>query len=167
MYTVLIADDEKIERNGIRQLLKNEIGSYRILEAANGREAEKIIQENKVDNLRTDIRMPYVSGLELAKWTAERSSGTEIIIFSGYHDFTYAKSAIRYGVQDYILKPVDPEEFGRAFLNVRQTLAEKKERLNGQKERESFLNQYFLLNYILSGNPSVRTEATEHINTAE
>ena len=49
MYTVLIADDEKIERNGIRQLLKNEIGSYRILEAANGREAEKIIQENKVD----------------------------------------------------------------------------------------------------------------------
>ena len=129
MYTVLIADDEKIERNGIRQLLKNEIGSYRILEAANGREAEKIIQENKVDILLTDIRMPYVSGLELAKWTAERSSGTEIIIFSGYHDFTYAKSAIRYGVQDYILKPVDPEEFGRAFLNVRQTLAEKKERL--------------------------------------
>lgn len=167
MYTVLIADDEKIERNGIRQLLKNEIGSYRILEAANGREAEKIIQENKVDILLTDIRMPYVSGLELAKWTAERSRGTEIIIFSGYHDFTYAKSAIQYGVQDYILKPVDPEEFGRAFLNVRQTLAEKKERLNGQKERESFLNQYFLLNYILSGNPSVRTEASAHIDTVD
>ena len=75
MYTVLIADDEKIERNGIRQLLNKEAGSYRILEAANGREAEKIIEENKVDILLTDIRMPFVNGLELAKKTSECYGG--------------------------------------------------------------------------------------------
>lgn len=56
MYTVLIADDEKIERNGIRRLLNKEKDSYRILEAEDGREAEKIIREDKVDILLTDIR---------------------------------------------------------------------------------------------------------------
>ena len=88
MYTVLIADDEKIERNGIRRLLNKEKDSYRILEAEDGREAEKIIREDKVDILLTDIRMPYVNGLELARKTSECSGNTQIIIFSGYHDFS-------------------------------------------------------------------------------
>lgn len=164
MYTVLIADDEKIERNGIRQLLNKEAGSYRILEAANGREAEKIIEEDKVDILLTDIRMPFVNGLELAKKTSECSGDTEIIIFSGYHDFDYARTAIRYGVQDYILKPVDPLEFGKAFLHVRQNLSDRKEHLGEKQERIRLLNQYFLLNYILGGNQTALRAAENHID---
>ena len=165
MYTVLIADDEKIERNGIRQLLNKEKGSYRILEAANGREAEKIIQEDKIDILLTDIRMPYVNGLELAKKTYECSGNTEIIILSGYHDFNYARAAIQYGVRDYILKPVDPNEFDRAFLHVRQNLNNRKEHQDEKKERVRLLNQYFLLNYILSGNEATLRAAESHIDT--
>lgn len=164
MYTVLIADDEKIERNGIRQLLNKEAGSYRILEASNGREAEKIIEENKVDILLTDIRMPFVNGLELARKTSECSGDTEIIIFSGYHDFNYARTAIRYGVQDYILKPVDPVEFGRAFLHVRQNLSDRKNHLGEKKERIRLLQQYFLLNYILGGNQTAPRAAESHID---
>lgn len=164
MYTVLIADDEKIERNGIRQLLNKEAGDYRILEAANGREAEKIIEENRVDILLTDIRMPFVNGLELAKKTSECSKDTEIIIFSGYHDFNYARTAIRYGVQDYILKPVDPLEFGKAFLHVRQNLSDRKDYLGEKQERIRLLNQYFLLNYILGGNQTALRAAESHID---
>lgn len=167
MYTVLIADDEKIERNGIRQLLNKEAGDYRILEAANGREAEKIIEENRVDILLTDIRMPFVNGLELAKKTSECSKDTEIIIFSGYHDFNYARTAIRYGVQDYILKPVDPLEFGKAFLHVRQNLSDRKDHLGEKKERIRLLQQYFLLNYILGGNQTALRAAESHIDIGQ
>lgn len=166
MYTVLIADDEKIERNGIRRLLNKEKDSYRILEAENGRDAEKIIREDKVDILLTDIRMPYVNGLELARKTSECSGNTQIIIFSGYHDFSYARMAIQYGVQDYILKPVDPGEFDRAFLHVRQNLSSRKENIEGKKTRVRLLNQYFLLNYILSGRQSVLRAAEKHIDTS-
>ena len=167
MYTVLIADDEKIERCGIRRLIDRENGSYRILEAANGREAEQIIKEDRVDILLTDIRMPFVNGLELARKTSECSEHTEIIIFSGYHDFNYAKTAIRYGVQDYILKPVDPGEFGRAFLHVQQNLNSRRERLNENQERSRLLGQYFLSNYILNGNAAAAEAADAHISLCE
>ena len=66
MYTILIVDDEKIERNGMKFLLKREAEEFQILEASNGREALGILEKQKADILLTDIKMPYMSGLELA-----------------------------------------------------------------------------------------------------
>lgn len=149
MYTVLIADDERIERNGIRHLLKKEKNKYKIYEAVNGREAEKIIKEEQVDILLTDICMPYLNGLELAKRTSRCSEDTGIIIFSGHHDFEYARRAMQYGVRDFLMKPIDPCELNRAILNVEKQLEEKREQAVMQEKRARLLNQYYLTNYIL------------------
>ena len=103
MVTILIADDEKLERNGIKLLLKREGAECEILEAENGKVALGILMEQKVDILFSDIKMPYMNGLELTEKARELYPDLEIIIFSGYNDFTYARDALRYGVVDYVL----------------------------------------------------------------
>lgn len=87
MITILIADDEKLERNGIKFLLKREQEELEILEAINGKDAAGILQKKQVDILFSDIKMPYMTGLELAKAARELQPEIEIVIFSGYNDF--------------------------------------------------------------------------------
>ena len=115
MIRILIVDDEKLERNGIKFLLKREPGEYQVLEAENGREALGLLQTEQVDILLSDVKMPYMNGLELSKHVREQYPDLPIIIFSGYNDFSYAREAIRYGVLDYVLKPVDPQEFHKTL----------------------------------------------------
>lgn len=152
MLTILIVDDEKIEREGIKFLLKREGGEFHILEASNGIEALGILEKNEIDIMFTDIKMPYLSGIELAKRTRCKNKDMEIIICSGYGDFAYAQEAIRNDVMDYILKPVDPAEFHRMFLQIQEKISQKnKERLENKKQK-GHLSKYFLLNYLYTGN---------------
>lgn len=111
MYRVLVVDDEKLERDGIRFLLSMEEGEWEIYEAANGKLALNELRKHPVDLMLTDIKMPHMDGLELSKKAREEYPDLEIIIFSGYGDFAFAQEAIRYGVTDYVLKPVDPDRF--------------------------------------------------------
>ena len=117
MITILIVDDEKLERRGIRFLLKRE-GDFQILEAANGKDALGIL---------------------------------EIVIFSGYNDFSYAREALRYGVVDYVLKPVDPNEFHKTFQRVMENISSKEEKQKQQNRKEDYLKKYFFLRYLYSG----------------
>ena len=152
MLTILIVDDEKIERQGLKFLLKREEEELRILEAANGLKALDILEKEEIDIMITDIKMPYMSGIELAKETRQRNQEIEIVICSGYGDFAYAQEAIRYDVMDYILKPVDPAEFHKRFLQIHKKVKLKnKEQLENQKQK-GHLNKYFLLNYLYTGN---------------
>lgn len=127
MITILIVDDEKLERRGIRFLLKRE-GDFQILEAANGKDALGILASNHVDILFSDVKMPYMNGLELTKAVREDHPDMEIVIFSGYNDFSYAREALRYGVVDYVLKPVDPNEFHKTFQRVMENISSKEEK---------------------------------------
>ena len=141
MITILIADDEKLERNGIKFLLKREQEELEILEAINGKDAAGILQKKQVDILFSDIKMPYMTGLELAKAARELQPEIEIVIFSGYNDFSYAKEALHYGVVDYVLKPVDPGEFHETyweniFCRIFCMTAKKK---TGQKLRSFYV----------------------------
>lgn len=111
MYRVLVVDDEKIEREGIKFLLSREEGEFEISEASNGRQALEILRNEEIDILLTDIKMPHMDGLELAKKAKEKKEELQIVIFSGYNDFSFAQEAIRYGVKEYVLKPVDPDIF--------------------------------------------------------
>ena len=106
MYRVLVVDDEKIEREGIKFLLSREEGEFEISEASNGRQALEILRNEEIDILLTDIKMPHMDGLELAKKAKEKKEELQIVIFSGYNDFSFAQEAIRYGVKEYVLKPV-------------------------------------------------------------
>ena len=115
MYRVLVVDDEKIEREGIKFLLSREEGEFEISEASNGRQALEILRNEEIDLLLTDIKMPHMDGLELAKKAKEEKEELQIVIFSGYNDFSFAQEAIRYGVKEYVLKPVDPDIFSETL----------------------------------------------------
>lgn len=74
--------------------------------------------------------MPYMSGLELVCQVREKDRNMEIVIFSGYNDFSYAREALRYGVVDYVLKPVDPEEFSKTLSRVIENIRTRRRRKN-------------------------------------
>lgn len=151
MITILIVDDEKLERRGIRFLLKREEGEFQILEATNGKDALGVLESNHVDILFSDVKMPYMNGLELTKAVREDHPDMEIVIFSGYNDFSYAREALRYGVVDYVLKPVDPEEFHKTFQRVMENISSKIEKKEQQEKKEDYLKKYFLLKYLYGG----------------
>ena len=114
LMKILVAEDEPAIRQGIIALIGNLGLSVEITGAAeDGMEALELMAATRPDVLITDIRMPGMSGLELIGKAKELYPGTEYVILSGYSEFEYAKQAMRYGVQDYILKPPRKEEVGR------------------------------------------------------
>lgn len=118
MYKILIVDDEKIERRGIKSLLKKLNIELEIHETSNGKEALEYLLENEIDILFTDIKMPFMDGIELIENVKNNNLDIKIVIFSGYEEFEYAKFATKMGVQDYILKPVNPKEFEATVLKI-------------------------------------------------
>ncbi len=130
MYQILIADDEAAERDVIRFLLKKYDFPLQITEAANGRDALDLLQKKSFDILYTDIKMPFIDGLKLAGEARGLYPEMPIIFFSGYDDFDYVKEALSLHVVNYILKPVDPDEFEKTIRSVLDTL-----RLREQKSR--------------------------------
>lgn len=137
MYRVLVVDDEKLERDGIRFLLSMEEGEWEIYEAANGKLALNELRKHPVDLMLTDIKMPHMDGLELSKKAREEYPDLEIIIFSGYGDFAFAQEAIRYGVTDYVLKPVDPDRFHDTIQKIQKEIASRRAAVHKRKELSS------------------------------
>lgn len=164
MMNILIADDEKIEREGIRYLLSLEKGERRIFEAANGKQAMQILRTENIDMILTDIKMPVMDGLELARRAKELFPEIRIVIFSGYNDFTFAQEAIRYGVTDYILKPVDPDNFHEIIEKAEKNMRERQAEENREIRRQNFLQQYFLQNYLYSGKKEILEKAGEFVD---
>ena len=144
MYKLLIVDDEKIERNGIKYLLEEERQELEIYEAVNGRDAIEFLEKNHVDILLTDVKMPFIDGIELIRRTAPLYPDMKIIIFSGYSEFEYAKFAMKMGVQDYVLKPVDPEEFASTISKVIGELDEISIKNEHEQESKEYLGKHFL-----------------------
>ena len=164
MMNILIADDEKIEREGIRYLLSLEKGERRIFEAGNGKQAMQILRTENIDMILTDIKMPVIDGLELARRAKELFPEIRIVIFSGYNDFTFAQEAIRYGVTDYILKPVDPDNFHEIIEKAEKNMRERQAEENREIRRQNFLQQYFLQNYLYSGKKEILEKAGEFVD---
>ena len=164
MMNILIADDEKIEREGIRYLLALEKGERRIFEAANGKQAMQILRTENIDMILTDIKMPVMDGLELARRAKELFPEIRIVIFSGYNDFTFAQEAIRYGVTDYILKPVDPDNFHEIIEKAEKNIRERQAEENREIRRQNFLQQYFLQNFLYSGKKEILEKAGEFVD---
>lgn len=164
MYKVLVVDDERIEREGIKFLLSQEEGGREIFEASNGKQALNILRSEAIDLLLTDIKMPHMDGLELTKKAKEENANLQVVIFSGYSDFSFAQEAIRYGVTDYVLKPVDPDVFKETIHKAELEIEKSKsEKIRGLKE-QNFLLQYFLQNYIYTGSEDVLEKAKEIVD---
>lgn len=150
IYRVLIVDDEKIERNGIRFLLGQQGRQLEIAEAVNGVEALKWLSENRADVLITDVKMPLMNGIELLERVSGSCPDMKSVIFSGYGEFEYARQALRFGVEDYILKPVDPQEFREVMDRIFDSLQKERER-KAQKEAEGVYFRKYVLNALVNG----------------
>ena len=136
-----------------------EEGEWEIYEAANGKLALNELRKHPVDLMLTDIKMPHMDGLELSKKAREEYPDLEIIIFSGYGDFAFAQEAIRYGVTDYVLKPVDPDRFHDTIQKIQKEIASRKNKEQQSIKEKSFLQQYFLQSYLYSGDRERLKEA--------
>lgn len=158
MKKLLIVDDEKIEREGIKMLLKQMNLDLDILEANNGKKAYQILSEREVDLMLTDIKMPFMSGMDLVKAAKEMKPDMPIAIFSGFGEFTYAQEAIRYGVKNYILKPVKPDEFKETIQNMLVDCQKREEQEEEKLKNNDFQYKYFLQKYLFTGKTSYINE---------
>lgn len=123
MYTIVVADDEEeLRRAIIRKVDWEAIGFQVVGEAENGIEALELVGEREPDLLLTDIRMPFISGLELARQVREVRPSTQIAFLSGYDDFSYAQEAIRYNIISYMLKPISMEELTENLRQIKEKL---------------------------------------------
>ncbi|MFC0212024.1 response regulator [Paenibacillus chartarius] len=114
---ILIADDERLTRNGIVRSLSRWAGDrYDVLTAENGWTALQLLREHRwaVDLLITDIRMPSLDGLQLIRYACEEGARIPAIVLTGYADFEYARTALRYGAVRYLLKPAEEEHIVQA-----------------------------------------------------
>lgn len=118
MYRMLIADDESDERKVIRYLLNKFDFKFHIEEASNGKEALAKLQNSPIDILFTDVKMPFMDGIELAANVQELHPNVQIIFFSGHDDFEYIKKALSLRAVDYILKPINPAELKKTITSV-------------------------------------------------
>ncbi|MFD0961622.1 response regulator transcription factor [Paenibacillus chungangensis] len=123
MYSILIVDDEPLIRMGLRQLIERCPLDLDIVgEAANGNEAIELLHQTKPHIMVTDIRMPVLDGLDVIKHIKTEQIMTKIIILSGYSDYAFLKKAIEYGVESYLLKPIDDEELLFNLQSIIQSL---------------------------------------------
>ena len=129
MYNIILVEDEKSIRENLQKgILWEKYGFHIVAEAANGEEALEKIEKLHPDVLLTDIKMPFMDGLELARIVHSLYSNIKIVILSGYTEFTYAKEAITIGVEEYLVKPVTPMKIVRTFLNLKQKMDEERQK---------------------------------------
>ncbi|WP_145412633.1 response regulator [Paenibacillus xylanexedens] len=112
MIDILLVDDETYVTESLELTIPwGELGVTTVLRAASGKEALEIMEENAVDIIVTDIRMPGMTGLDLISEVNRRWPHVRCILLTGHSDFDYAKKAIQLQAADYILKPVNDDEF--------------------------------------------------------
>ena len=140
MYKVMLVDDERLILEGILNIIDWEkLGMKVIHMAENGKEALEKNKENPVDIIITDINMPVITGLDLIKSMKKINKRVKFIVLSGYDDFSYARTAIKYGVENYILKPIDEEELEATLIDIKKTIKDEKEKENIILEKNSIL----------------------------
>jgi len=152
MIKVFLVEDEYAIREGIKKSVNWEANGYTLVgEAGDGEMAFPKIVKARPDILITDIRMPFMDGLELSRLVKKEIPNIKIVVLSGYDDFNYAKQAISIGVEEYILKPVSGEnlltELGKIAdaINVeRQDELAKDKYLRDMEEIRTLAKQKFI-----------------------
>lgn len=162
MVKVFLVEDEFIVREGIKNNIDWSKFGYEFCgEASDGELAFPMIQKLKPDIVITDIRMPFMDGLELSKLIKKELPETEIIILSGHEEFEYAKEAIRIGVAEYLLKPINGDDLLKQVDEVALKIVEKRKeseikRQYIQEMEENILNEKkVFFQHLVSGSKSL------------
>ena len=162
MVKVYLVEDEIIIRQSIKNSIDWEKEGYEFVgDASDGELALPVILKEKPYILITDIRMPFMDGLELSRMVKAELPDIKIVILSGYDDFEYAKQAIKIGVAEYLLKPVSSavllehlSEIAEKVRNEREDLALKKVYYQEMQENEELIKMKFL-GELISGKLSL------------
>jgi two-component system response regulator YesN len=129
MYKVFLVDDEIVIREGIRTSFPWDKSGFVLSgEAQDGEIALALMQEIKPDILITDIRMPFMDGLELSRKALVNMPWLKVVILTGYDEFTYAREALALGVKEYLLKPVSAHELHEALKRIALQIDEERRR---------------------------------------
>lgn len=148
MVRLIIADDEPVILNGIKNMFDwDSLGIYVVALCDNGEDVLKLIKDNACDLLISDIRMPSVTGIEIAKYIKEHSLPVHVIFISGFSEFSYAQEALRYGALDYLTKPVEQN----TLLAVLTDAVSLIESMNTRDELKKRLLGYDVLGEIRRG----------------
>lgn len=133
MLKIFLAEDEVVVRETIKRMIPwEELGFELVGEAADGEMALPLLIRQQPDLLITDIKMPFMNGLTLARLAKKEIPGLKVVILSGYDDFNYAKQAIGIGVEDYLLKPI-----------TKNALIERLSEIRSRYEHEKTQKEYY------------------------
>ena len=133
MLKIFLAEDEVVVRETIKRMIPwEELGFELVGEAADGEMALPLLIRQQPNLLITDIKMPFMDGLTLARLAKKEIPGLKVVILSGYDDFNYAKQAIGIGVEDYLLKPI-----------TKNALIERLSEIRSRYEHEKTQKEYY------------------------
>ncbi len=140
-YTVLLVDDEEeVTRIIMKKIDWEGLGFTVIGSANNGVKALEMVEEFQPDIVMTDIKMPYMDGLELSNRIKAEFPTTKILLFTGFDEFEYAKEAVHLEVEEYILKPVNAVELTEVFTQMKRKLDQE----ISEKRNTQTLQKYYL-----------------------
>lgn len=147
LYRVLLVDDEEDIREGIsRKMDWLGLGFSLVGEAANGQDALELAESLRPDVILTDIKMPFMDGLELCRILTDRLPAARFVVFSGFDAFEYAKQAIQMNVVEYILKPINADELSAVLRRLKDQLdRERAERRNVELLRSRYMENLPIL----------------------
>lgn len=137
MYKVLLADDEHLDLEGMRTFIPwSELGMEVVGAVSNGFSACELLERQAVDILVTDVNMPNMSGLELARRAMDRKPDVRVVFVSGHQDFHYVKQALSLKACSYVLKPMDDDEL---VASLRQITLELEYEAHRKRTEEQYL----------------------------
>lgn len=140
IFHLLIVDDETTIRKGLTQVVNWEAIDCIIQDtASDGLEAIEKLKEKPVDIIITDIRMPESDGLDLARYVMEQYPDIKVIILTGYADFEYAKTAIKYNVSDFLLKPISIEQVVTSVQSAQKKIIASRQKNTVKKSDVAFM----------------------------
>ena len=162
MYTVLLADDEEEAIKVIVKKIDWEALGFSVIGSAdNGVKALEMVEESQPDVLVTDIKMPYMDGMELCRIVTKRYPHIKIVITTAFKDFDYAQQCISLGVSHFLLKPINRNELLSTLLKLREQIEKEKQQWlefdhlkEILKKNFSFLRERFLLEFCENSNHS-------------
>lgn len=137
-YKVFLVEDEIVTREGIRDNVDWRAAGFDFCgEAQDGEIALQLLEKIQPDVLITDIKMPFMDGLQLCKIVRAQMPWIKIVVLSGHDEFKFAQSAIKLGVSEYLLKPISASELETVLQNLAVTLDQEKEEMANLKELQS------------------------------
>ena len=163
MYKIIIVDDEDFARDGMEKIFQKIPEVKVVLKCADGYEARQYLENHAADAIFSDIRMKKMNGLELTKWIAENRKDCKVVLVSAYSDFSYAQTAIAYGVFGYLLKPVRPDNVKAIIMRLREERESKERKDIWKRDIKHELIELEMYHTIMNHSDSVERKLNKRV----